>query len=102
MLKSELKGLTLSIVDDSIIEDLSFSDDSVTATIGTNDGAVCAPVLNYEITGDDSLLIDKESFNIEWQKIEFGGNTITVIRNDAPAVYRIVSRPSATTKRELP
>jgi len=102
MLKDKLEGLRLSIVDDAIIEDLGFSDDSVIATIGTKDGAVCAPILNYEITGDDSLVIDKESFNIQWKQIEFRGETIMVIRNDAPTVYKIVSRSVATKKRKLP
>ncbi len=103
MLKGKLEGLRLSIVDETIIEDLGFSGDSVIATIGTKDGAVCAPILDYEITGNDSLVIDKESFNIQWNQIEFGDDTITVIRNDAPTLYKIVSRPGATTaKRKLP
>lgn len=103
MLKGKLEGLRLSIVDENIIEDLGFSGDSVIATIGTKDGAVCAPILDYEITGKDSLVIDKESFNIKWSQIEFAGDTITVIRNDSPTVYKIVSTPGATTtKRKLP
>lgn len=103
MLKGKLEGLKLSIVDENIIEDLDFSGDSVIATIGTKDNAVCAPILDYEITGNDSLVIDKESFNIQWNQIEFGVDTITVIRNDVPTVYKIVSGPSATTtKRKLP
>ena len=103
MLKDELEGLRLSIVDETIIEDLGFSGDSVIATIGTKNGAVCAPVLDYEVTGNDSLVIDKESFNIQWSQIEFREDTVAVIRNEAPAEYKIVSKSdSAAAKRSLP
>ena len=103
MLKNELEGLKLSIIDETSIEDLGFSGDSVIATIGTKDGPVCAPLLEYEITGNDSLVIDKESFNIQWSQIELKEDTIAVIRNGTPTEYKVISRPSATNvKKRLP
>ena len=103
MLKEELEGLNLSIIDEALIEDLGFTGNSVTATIGTKVGPVCAPLLEYEVTGNDSLVIDKESFNIQWNKIELKEDTVDVIRNGAPAVYKVVSKQSdASVKRRLP
>ncbi len=102
MLKVKLEGLSLSIVDDTIVEDLCFTGDSVIATIGTKDGALCAPILDYEIIGNGSLVIDKDNFNIQWKRIEFVGETIEVVRNDTSAVYKIVSRPATSAKRALP
>lgn len=99
MLKGKLEGLGLSIVDEKIVEDLRFSDDFVVATIGSKDGAVFAPILDYEITGSDSLVIDKEHLNIKWSRIEFSDDTIAVIRDDEPTVYKIISRPGT---RKLP
>ncbi|WP_149981176.1 hypothetical protein [Pseudoalteromonas rhizosphaerae] len=89
MIKNKLEGLMLSIIDDTRIEDFCFTDNFVIATIGIKDGPIYAPVLDYEITGDESLIIDKDSFNIEWKQVVFEGNTISVIRNNKPALYRV-------------
>lgn len=101
MLKGKLEGLKLSIVDDVIVEDIVFSGDLITSTIGIRDGAICAPILTFEVTGDDSLVIDKEHFNIKWKQVSIMEDIMSVIRNGKPTVYKIVSRPSAI-KRKLP
>jgi|GEM_PF-4943792 len=100
MLKDKLNGLVLSIVDEIAIENLSFTGDVVTATIGVKGGAVCGPVLSFVVTGDDSLVIDSAGFNLRWSYVEIADNAISVIRNGKPTVYHIVSKsgglPSVT------
>ncbi|MBU2714351.1 hypothetical protein [Zooshikella harenae] len=103
MLKEKLDGLRLSLIDEQNIEDLGFSGDTVISTIGSKGGAVCAPVLEFEVTGTDSLVIDKGNFNIQWSQIEISKNTVSVHRNGKAAVYKIVSKLSPIgTKRKLP
>lgn len=92
MLKEKIVGLRLSIVGDDSVEDLCFTEKFVTATQGSKSGPLCAPLLNYKITGADSLVIEGGGFDIRWTQIEFVGETLEVVRNSNPVVYRIVSR----------
>lgn len=92
MLKEKLDGLSLTIIDDTIVENLLFRVDQVIATIGVQNGYVCGPILEFEITGEDSLVIDKTNFNIVWELIKFEENIVSVIRNGTAAQYDIVSK----------
>ena len=101
MLKEKLHGLSLSIIDDTIVENLLFSVDQVIATIGVQNGYVCGPILEFEITGEDSLVIDKTNFNIVWEIIKFEENVVSVIRNGTPTHYEIVSNAKNPSKINL-
>lgn len=99
MLKNQLVGLKLSIVDEHIIENLSFYDDSISSTLGSVNGAVCAPILQFKIIAKDALVIDENGFNIQWNNIEINQHSISVNRNGKQAQYKIVSR---VDKKVLP
>ncbi|WP_226668054.1 hypothetical protein [Microbulbifer aggregans] len=90
MLKKDLQRCKFSVLDEKRVENFTFSGEIICATIGMKNGPVCAPVLKYEITGSDSLVIDKEDFNIQWTNIEFKGNTLSVVRNGVPTEYKIL------------
>ena len=103
MAKLKLDGLRISIVDDIIVEQLGFIGKNVVATIGSKEGAVCAPILEYKITGEGSLVIDPGNFNIVWSKVEIGENEISTLRNGVPTKYTIVSKPEdSKNARKLP
>lgn len=88
MLLDTLNGLTLKLIDDDIIEEWSFSEGLISATMGSINGPVTAPILKFNITGNDSLII-KGLFPIIWDKIEFSQRHVKVNRNSEPAVYEI-------------
>ena len=89
MLKEKLDGLSVSISDETIIEDFTFVGDNIIATIGSANGAVCGPILNLQINNSSSLTIKGEGFEINWENIEITDDQINVIRNGKPAIYVI-------------
>lgn len=102
-MQNELDGLRVSIIHDEIIEDLGFLGDQVVATLGSKTGPVCGPILDYEVTSENSILIDKEQFNIAWEEINVEEDKISVLRNGIPTIYKIVSKPEVEKKkRNLP
>ncbi len=101
MLERELEGLRAELESKDCVEVLSFNEGSVSATLGTKDGPVTAPILEYKITSDRSLII-YGLFKITWENIEFGSGSITVLRNGEKAVYRTSRRPKNKQQRRLP
>ena len=57
------------MIHDEIIEELGFIGDQVVATMGSRTGPVCGPILDYEVTSENSILIDREQFNIAWEQL---------------------------------
>lgn len=92
MLKEKLEGLRLSIIDDTRVENLHFVGDTVVTTIGTKDGPLCGPILDYEVTGPDALVIDFDGAPIRWSHIEIGDQTVSVVRNGVKTSYRVEAR----------
>lgn len=93
MLKEKLLGLSVSLIDESIVETFSFVSDHLAATIGTKGGPVCAPILSFEIVGPRSLHIVGQGFRISWDQGEIGPERLSVWRNGIPALYRIDGQP---------
>ena len=89
MLKEKLDGLSVSISDETIIEDFTFAGDNIIATIGLANGAVCGPILDLQIIDPSSLTIKGEGFEFNWENIEIFDDQIKVIRNGKPAIYKI-------------
>ncbi|MBF0274728.1 MAG: hypothetical protein HQK84_05805 [Nitrospinae bacterium] len=87
--ENKLIGLTVSLIDERLIETFSFTSDHVSATIGTKDGAVCAPILSFDAVRPDSVRIYGEGFEILWEDIEIGPVCVSVRRNGVPVVYGI-------------
>lgn len=92
MLREKLKGLRAELESESNVEVLSFHEFSVSATLGTKDGPVTAPILEYKVTSSDSLVIEG-LFPIIWENIEFGNGTISVVRNGEVATYNASKSP---------
>jgi hypothetical protein len=88
MLNKKLDGLRAELADNDSVEVLSFNDGSITATLGVKNGPVTAPILEYKITGDNSLII-QGGFEITWENVEFSGKFINVVRNGKLAMYNI-------------
>ncbi|WP_299581882.1 hypothetical protein [uncultured Microbulbifer sp.] len=89
MLIEKLKGMRVCLDSPTRVEQLGFGENQVSATIGTKGGPVCAPLLKYSVLSDDSLVIDKDKFNIEWKNIRVGEEYISVVRNDVECKYKI-------------
>jgi hypothetical protein len=100
--KIELEGLTVSLLDEVAIEDLSFHGNKASATLGTRDGPLCAPILEVLVTGPDSVQIKGQSVLIDWQGIKIGENEVQVVRNGRPSVYRITGVRQAKLKGQRP
>ena len=94
MLLGKIDGLKVSLVDENKIEVFSFRGDSVSATLGTIDGPVCAPILTVHEVDDASLIISDQSFEIKWNNVEITDSAIKVMRNGKSATYEITgTRP---------
>ena len=87
MLSEELKGLRAELESEDSLEVLCFHEGAVSATLGIKDGPVTAPILEYMITGDRSLIIEGLS-PITWEDINFGDGSVTVMRNGEIAIYK--------------
>lgn len=93
MLEEKLVGLRAELIDEESVEILCFGRSSVAATIGTKSGPVASPIIDYEITGDNLIIIGR-LFPIIWENIEFGKGIITVDRNGKNAIYKITRKES--------
>lgn len=102
MLKDKLLGLSVSLIDESIVEIFRFASDHLAATIGTKGGPVCAPILALEIVGPVSLRIVGQGFRISWDQVEIGPERLSVRRNGIPAQYRIDRQSVGPDCREEP
>jgi hypothetical protein len=87
-----IKGLKVSLMSQDSVEDFTFHGDCVSATIGSNNGPLCAPILEVVVTGHDSIDIKGAGISIEWQRIVTTESEVNVIRNGQPAVYKIVGK----------
>ena len=100
---SELNGLTLSIVDEKLIEQLGFVEDKVIATLGIEGEYVCGPVLPIEITGDCSAVIGDDDLRITLNQVEVLEDIVKCTRNGESAEYEIIARAEGSlNKRYLP
>lgn len=70
MLAEKLNGLKVVLDHEELVEVLQFGDDMISATLGVKDGPVTAPLLKYNVTSDNSLII-RGLFDIIWNNIEF-------------------------------
>lgn len=103
MLKEQLSGLTLALIDEVTVETFSFTGDHVAATLGTLNGAICAPLLELRINSPASLTIHGQGFEIVWENIICSGQQLSVIRNGRPAIYRVEKRSDRRPQtRRLP
>ena len=89
MLIKSLKGLNVSLKDNNVIQEFRFGDNSVAATIGTKDGAVCAPLLTLTINGDSSITMHGQSIELKWENIEINEKYISALCNGKPSIYDI-------------
>ena len=101
MLRKKLEGLTLNLDHESIIEELSFGYDYVSATIGERNGAIASPLLDFEVQSHDSIIITGD-IPITWSKIVFFHDHLKVIRDGEPAIYKITPIVENSSKRKLP
>ncbi len=101
MLEQELDGLRAELIDDESVEVFSFNGSSIAATLGTKSGPVTAPIVDYEVTGINSIII-RGLFPIIWENIEFNEGFIRVKRNGSNATYKTTKRENASKKRKLP
>lgn len=99
MVANELQGLEVARVDRDVVERFRFSPDHVSATLGHDNGAVCSPVLQLVILGADSARIHGDGFDVTWCEIKVGPESLNVLRNGAPAEYRIVARHPVGARR---
>ena len=100
---SELNGLTLSIVDDKLIEQLGFFEEQVIATLGIEGEFICAPTLSVEVTGPFSIVIGDDETKIVLDNIEVQKDKVKCLRNGKPAEYEVIARAEdSCTKRNLP
>lgn len=102
MLLEKIDGLYVSLVDENEIQDFSFGGDSVSATLGTQDGAVCAPILTAHEVDEATLIIKDQGIEIKWDNIEITDSSINVTRNGKPATYKITGKRPDLPKRRLP
>ncbi|MBU1311471.1 MAG: hypothetical protein KKE30_18270 [Gammaproteobacteria bacterium] len=89
-------------MDEIAIEDLSFHGNNASATLGTTNGPLCAPILQVFVTGPDSIQIKGQSLLIDWQSIKVTENEVQVVRNGRPSVYKITGKDQAKKKGRLP
>ena len=101
MIRKKLEGLTLDLDHESILEELRFGYDYVSATIGVRNGAIASPLLDFEVQSHDSIIITGD-IPITWSNIEFFHDHLKVIRDGEPAIYKITSTIENNSKRKLP
>jgi hypothetical protein len=103
MLNELLEGLKVTLNDENIVEDFTFSGDNVIATIGTVNGPVCAPILEFKINNPSSLTVKGQGFEISWESIQISDSQVSTIRNGKPAIYKIKGNFTPKQKeRRLP
>ena len=103
MISKDLEGLKVSLNDERIVEDFQFAGDKVIATIGTKDGAVCAPILDLKIINPSALTIEGQGLAIKWEDVQITDSQILTIRNGKPAIYSIERKfIPEQRKRHLP
>jgi hypothetical protein len=89
-IKSKIFGLHAELIDDQRYEVFLFGEEHVSATIGTVNGSIAAPVYDYEIVSDSEIHI--MSGGICWSDIRFDGDRLYVKRNGKPSIYKISFR----------
>ena len=92
MILEQLSGLSLELVDESLVEQLSFNGSSVSATLGEHAGAVYAPILEVHLNAEQELIFRGAAIDLCWAKIVLYANELVVMRNGQPATYKILSR----------
>ena len=100
---SDLRGASLELNDDEIIEKLNFMDDvRVVATLGTKKGAVCGPILRYRFLDDDSVEISGGDGAVlyRWNDLRMSDDVLTVECSGKTKIYRITRAPKK--ERYLP
>lgn len=103
MLKDKLEGLKVSLNNITMVEDLMFCGNNVTATIGEKNGAVCAALLELQINNESCITIKGQGFEIHWDNIEIDNNQISTKRNGIESSYKIIEkRKPPKVKRRLP
>ena len=93
-----LIGLVVSLIDDDIVEELSFGEGFVSATLGTKSGAVCSPILEIKDLEQGVLKMSGNSFDIEWKDFVIAETSIVTIRNGIKVVYEVKKGPIKTTR----
>ena len=102
-LKAVLNGAQLTLVDESVVEQFYFSGegDSVAATLGLRDGAVCGPVLRYRVTDDGAVeLGDGGVFHFRWEEAEYANGILNVVSDGRAKRFQVVL--SKKRERYLP
>ena len=95
----DLLQAKLELQDEGLLEQFWFAEGGhVVATLGTKNGAVCAPVLRYKITDDDAVEIT--SFDgarlYRWEQAQVRGNVLIVLCEGISKRFSI----TRTTKKE--
>jgi hypothetical protein len=101
MLSEELDGLRAELESKDTVEVFSFRENSILATLGTRDGPVTAPILEYKVTSNSSLIVQGK-FPVIWENLEFSTGYITVQRNGKKATYKTSKSPTKKQERKLP
>ena len=91
MLEKELDGMRAELIDDESVEVFSFGGSSIAATFGSKSGPVAAPIIDYEVTGTNSIII-RGLFPIIWENIEFNVGYLKVKRNGCDVTYKTTKR----------
>lgn len=93
----------LELQDDKLHEQFWFTDGSrVVATLGTKDGAVCGPVLGYQIRNDEVEIGNAgESLFYKWKNLQLLDNTLVVFCDGMTKRFAI-TRPPPKKERWLP
>ncbi len=99
----ELRQARLELQDDRVLEQFWFGDDDhVVATLGSKDGPVCGPVLQYRITDDAAVEItgsDGTKF-YRWEQLQISGDVLTVMCAGVSKKFSITRTPQK--ERYLP
>lgn len=100
---SSLRQAKLELQHDYILEQFWFIDDKrVVATLGTKNGPICGPILNYKITDDDAVeIIGSDGVRVyEWKQVRICGDWLTVLCDGIAKKFNITKVPKK--KRQLP
>lgn len=98
---NQLNGLTVELVHETLIEQVSFKGSSVIATLGTKHDALCAPILTMHLDKQESLVFTGAHVVLRWEQLAISEQEIKVLRNGQAAIYRILSR-TTKPRRYLP
>ena len=102
-LREILAGSQLVRLDDEAVEQLWFhlGDNGVAATLGTRNGPVCAPILQYTVTDDGKVQFsDHHSILFTWESVELLDGVLIAKCNQR--VHRYTFTPAKKQERYLP